>query len=211
LQNYQAALRVRSALADEDPNNAEAQRDLSISHLKIGTLLDKSGDTKAALAQYRESLRLDTGLAGRDPGNGQAQMDSAEDDEYIAKMLVKLGDLPGALASEDRARQLRELIAARDDKNAEVRDYLAGNYQQLGTIDSQLAKETGNAEYERDACQWYRRGLDVMLDLQKRGALGPDDIEDMKTITAETSKCEAALKSAKPRSQQTNIASSDRK
>jgi eukaryotic-like serine/threonine-protein kinase len=211
LQNYRAALRVRSTLADEDPNNAEVQRDLSLSHVKMGNLLNRSGDTKAALAQYRESLQIDTGLSERDPGNGQAQTDRAGDDEYIGQMLVKLGDLPEALASEDRARELRESVAAKDDKNVEVRGDLAANYQELGTIDGQLAKKTGNVQYERDACQWYQHSVDMMRDLQQRGALGPDDIQNMKTIAAETSKCEAAFKPAGPPSQQTNIASTDRK
>jgi eukaryotic-like serine/threonine-protein kinase len=210
LQNYQAALRVRSALADEDPNNAEVQRDLSISHVKIGNLLDRSGDTKAALSQYRESLQIDSALSERDPGNGQAQTDRAGDDEYIAKMLMKLGDLPEALANEDRARELRESVAARDDRNVEVRGDLAANYQDLATLDTQLAKKTGNSQYQSDACQWYQRGLAVMRDLQQRGALEPDDLQNMKAIDAQVSKCEAAQKAA-ARASQTNIAAADRK
>jgi hypothetical protein len=38
----------------------------------------------------------------------------------------------------------------------------------------------------------------VMRDLQQRGALGKDDMEDMKTIGFEVSKCETMLKAIAP-------------
>jgi eukaryotic-like serine/threonine-protein kinase len=194
LQNYQAALDVRAALGDADPNNAEVQRDLFISHEKIGNLLDRSGDTAGALAQYRQSLGIGSRLAEGDPGSAEEQLDCAESHDNISRMLMKAGDLSGALVSESRARELREGVAAKDEKNVEVRSDLAATYQQLGTISDMLAKKSGNPQYVRDGCGWYAHGLDVMRDLQQRGALGKDDLEDLKTIGLEVSKCETALK-----------------
>jgi serine/threonine protein kinase len=196
LENYQDALQARAAIADVDPNNAEIQRDLSISHEKIGNVLARSGDTAGALAQYRQSLSIDTKLAERDPGSGQAQLDCAASHENIGKMLMAAGDLAGALASEDDARELRERVASKDEKNIEVRDDLATNYQLLGTVSAMLEKKSGNRQYAIEACRWYGRGLEVMRDLEKRGALGKDDVEDMKNIATEVSKCETGGKVA---------------
>jgi serine/threonine protein kinase len=198
LRNYQTALEVRAAIADADPNNAEIQRDLSISHEKIGNLLARSGDTAGALAQYRQSLGIDTRLSDGDPGNAQEQLDCAESHEDISRMHMKAGDLSGALVSENHARVLRESVAAKDEKNAEVRSYLAGTYQQLGVISTLLGQKSGNPQYVRDGCNWYGQGLEVMRDLQQRGALGKDDMEDMKTIGFEVSKCETMLKAIAP-------------
>ena len=194
LQNYQAALRVRAAIADEDPNNAEILRDLSISHEKIGNMLARSGNAAGALAQYRQSLDIDTGLSEHDPDNAQARLDCAASHENIGKLLMKAGDLSGAVSSEDHARELRESVAAKDEKNVEVRSDLAANYEQLGTVNTMLAKKSGSPQYVREACHWYGRGLEVLRELQQRGALDQDDSAEMKSLAVEVSKCEPALK-----------------
>jgi tetratricopeptide (TPR) repeat protein len=175
-----------------DPNNAEIQRDLSISHEKIGNILVRSGNAAGALAEYRQSLNIDTRLSEGDPDNAQAQLDRASSQENIGKLLVSEGDLSGALASQDRARELRERVAAKDEKNVEVRGDLAADYEQLGTTNGLLGKKSGNPQYLRDACRWYERGLEVLRDLQKRGTFDQDDAEQMKDITAEASKCDLA-------------------
>jgi eukaryotic-like serine/threonine-protein kinase len=211
LRNYQTALEARTAIADADPNNAEVQRDLSVSHEKIGNLLARSGDTAGALAQYRQSLGIDTRLADGDPGNAQEQMDCADSHEDISRMLMKAGDLAGALASEDHARILREAVAAKDERNAQVRSDLAATYQQLGSIGDLLAKKSGNRQYTRDACNWYGHGLEVMRDLQQRGALGKDDLEDLKTITLEVSKCETVPKATGPAPQTADFPADSKK
>jgi tetratricopeptide (TPR) repeat protein len=95
LQNYQAALRVRAAIAAADPNNAEIQRDLSISHEKIGNILAQSGNAAGALAQYRQSLNIDTRLSEHDPDNAQARLDCAASHENIGQLLMRAGDLAG--------------------------------------------------------------------------------------------------------------------
>jgi eukaryotic-like serine/threonine-protein kinase len=197
LKNYQTALELRAALADADPNNAEVQRDLSISHEKIGNLLDRSGNPTGALAQYRQCLVIDTRMAEGDPGSAQEQSDCAETHENISRMLIKLGDLTGALVSENLARELREGVAAKDQKNVVVRGDLAANYQELGEISDKLAKKSANPQYAREGCNWYERELDVMHDLQQRGALDKD-AEDLKKTSMEVSKCEAALKALGP-------------
>jgi eukaryotic-like serine/threonine-protein kinase len=211
LHNYQQALELRSAIADADPNNAEVQRDLSISHEKIGNMLARSGDTAGALAQYRQSLSIDTRLAEGDPGDAQGQLDCAESHENVSRMLMKAGDLSGALTSEDHARELRENVAARDQKNTEVRSDLAATYQQLGSIGDLLAKKSGNAQYTRDACNWYGHGLEVMRDLQQRGALGKDDLEDLKTVSLEVSKCETVPKATVPAPQTADFPADSKK
>jgi serine/threonine protein kinase len=211
LHNYQQALELRSAIADADPNNAEVQRDLSISHEKIGNMLARSGDTAGALAQYRQSLSIDTRLAEGDPGDAQGQLDCAESHENVSRMLMKAGDLSGALTSEDHARELRENVAAKDQKNTEVRSDLAATYQQLGSIGDLLAKKSGNGEYTRDACKWYGHGLELMRDLQQRGALGKDDLEDLKTVSLEVSKCETVPKAAEPAPQTADFPADSKK
>jgi hypothetical protein len=203
-------LDIRAALADADPNNAEVQRDVSISHEKIGNLLDRSGNPAGALAQYRQCLVIDTRMAENDPGSAQEQSDCAETHENISRMLIKLGDLTGALVSENLARELREGVAAKDEKNVVVRGDLAANYQELGEISDMLAKKDANSEYARDGCSWYERELDVMHDLQQRGALDKD-AEEVKKASMEVSKCETAMKAMGPAPQTAHFSADNKK
>ena len=69
LTAYRAALAIAETLARRDPGNTEWQRDLSVSHDKIGDVLLSQGDLDGALAAYRAALAIRETLARRDPGN----------------------------------------------------------------------------------------------------------------------------------------------
>jgi tetratricopeptide (TPR) repeat protein len=56
-----------SNLAAADPSNAGWQRDLSVSHDRIGDVLLAQGDLAGALKAYRESLAVAARLAAADP------------------------------------------------------------------------------------------------------------------------------------------------
>jgi hypothetical protein len=62
-------------LAASDPGNAGWQRDLSVSHNKLGDVQSAQGDLTAALASYRASLDIRARLAASDPGNAGWQRD----------------------------------------------------------------------------------------------------------------------------------------
>src|SRR5262245_65835989 len=62
-------------LAAQDPGNAGWQRDLSVSHIKVGDVLIAQGDGAGALAAYRASLGIRERLAAQDPGNAAWQRD----------------------------------------------------------------------------------------------------------------------------------------
>jgi hypothetical protein len=185
---------VRTRLAAADSKNAEVQRDLSISHEKIGNMLVRSGDQAGALAQYRQSLTIDTKLQETDPDNAQARLDCASSHEKIGELQMSSGDLAGALASEDQARLLREWVALKDQKNVDVRGDLVLNYKQLGAVNAALAKKSGNPRNWTVARGWYVRALDTLRDLQQRGALDADGAEEMKSTTAELANCDSALR-----------------
>ena len=73
LASYQACLAISERLAKADPNNAGWQRDLSVSHDKIGDVLEAQGNLKAALETYRNSLTISKALVAKDGSNKQWQ------------------------------------------------------------------------------------------------------------------------------------------
>src|SRR5207249_12284066 len=65
----------RSSDLERDPANTDWQRDLAVSHNKIGDALVE-GDP-GELAAYRQGLVISEALAARDPANTQWQTDVA--------------------------------------------------------------------------------------------------------------------------------------
>ena len=68
LTSYQASLEIFERLAKADPGNAGWQRDLSVSHDKIGDVQRAQGDLAAALTSYQASLAIRDRLAESGPG-----------------------------------------------------------------------------------------------------------------------------------------------
>ena len=68
---------IRERLAEADPSNAGWQRDLSVSHEKIGDVLDADGDIDSAIDAYEKSLVIAQSLTDRFPDHAQFQSDLA--------------------------------------------------------------------------------------------------------------------------------------
>jgi hypothetical protein len=81
-------LKVRQARAAADPGNAGHQRDLTVSHNKLGDLAVTLSDTTTAEQHFRTALAIAERLATTDPGNAQYRSDLA----YVRTRLAALGD-----------------------------------------------------------------------------------------------------------------------
>ena len=64
-------------MAEKDPSNAQAQRDLSISFNKLGDHLVREGELPQARKLFEDCLRIRKTLAEKDPSNAEAQRDLA--------------------------------------------------------------------------------------------------------------------------------------
>ena len=65
------SLDIARKLAAQDPGNAEAQRDVSVSLERLGDVKLQGGEQAGALAAYQESLDIRRKLAAQDPGNAR--------------------------------------------------------------------------------------------------------------------------------------------
>jgi tetratricopeptide (TPR) repeat protein len=121
-----AAARLR-AIADD----SDAQRDLSVSHDKIGGVLVAQGDGPEALAAYRKGLAIAEALAGRDPANTQWQTD-------VVVLCAKLGTLAHAQNAEMRRDSLLRGRGILLELKAEGR--LLPNQDWIAWFDDQLSQ-----------------------------------------------------------------------
>jgi hypothetical protein len=105
-------LAIAERLAAADPGNAGWQRDLSVSHNKVGDVLRAQGDLAAALVRYRAGLAIRQRLAAADPGNAGWQHDVALSLQRLGLVAAQTGDAAEALAQWRRGLAIMEKLVA---------------------------------------------------------------------------------------------------
>lgn len=82
-------------MAKADPGNASWQRELSVSHEKIGDVTIAQGKPVGALASHQASLDIAARLAKADPSNAVWQRDLSVSHERIGNLQGMQGNLMG--------------------------------------------------------------------------------------------------------------------
>ena len=77
----------------------DGQRDISVSHDKIGDVLRDASDLDAALSSYSDGRTIVEKLVERDPLDTQLQRDLSVSNAKIGNVLREQGDLEAALAA----------------------------------------------------------------------------------------------------------------
>ena len=104
-------------LAAADPANTGWQRDLSISHNKLGDVAVAAGDLAAARAAYQASQDIRTRLAAADPANTEWQRDLSISHGKLGDVAVAAGDLTAARTAYQASLDIAARLAAADPAN----------------------------------------------------------------------------------------------
>ena len=134
LTSYQASLGIAERLAKADPDNAGWQRDLSVSHNKIGDVQVAQGNLPAALTSYQASLGIRERLARADPDNAGWQRDLSVSRDKIGDVQVAQGNLPAALTSYQASHDIFERLARADPGNAGWQRDLSVSHEKIGDV-----------------------------------------------------------------------------
>jgi tetratricopeptide (TPR) repeat protein len=134
LDSYNAARAIADRLAKADPGNAGWQRDLSVSHERIGDVLRAQGNLPAAFASYQASLAIRDRLATVDPGNTGWQRDLSVAHNKIGDVLRAQGNLPAALASYRASLAIADHLARADPGNAGWQRDLSVSHERIGDV-----------------------------------------------------------------------------
>jgi serine/threonine protein kinase/predicted negative regulator of RcsB-dependent stress response len=85
-KQYERAKDLARRVAEADPRSTQAQSDLSLALTRVGDVLLRQRETKAALDSYKEGLGISRKLVEADRGSALAQRE-------LAVALIKLGDV----------------------------------------------------------------------------------------------------------------------
>jgi tetratricopeptide (TPR) repeat protein len=86
LRDIHSALSGFGGIADQDPDNMEARRDIANAQKNLGWILGEAGQLKEALQANREALAIYEQVRGADPS-------SQEDAGYIAEVQSRIAAL----------------------------------------------------------------------------------------------------------------------
>jgi tetratricopeptide (TPR) repeat protein len=128
LAAYRADLAVSEKLVATDPRNTEWQRDLSISHERLGAILVKTGRRPEALDAYRRTLTIRERLAAADPGNALWQTDLV----LALFQVARLGDNPRANLT--RALEITQRLDREGKLSADQRRWIDSIVQELAKL-----------------------------------------------------------------------------
>ena len=142
------------ARAGADPTNADWQRDLSMSHLKLGDVAVAAGDLAAARAAYQATLDIAARLAAADPANTLWQRDLSISHLKLGDVAVAAGDLAAARAAYQATLDIAARLAAADPANTGWQRDLSVSHNRLGDV----AVAAGDLAAARAA---YQATLDI--------------------------------------------------
>ena len=135
LRAYTTAQKAAAAgLAAGDPGNTEWQRDLSVSHDRIGDVQAVQGDSAAALRSYQASLAIAERLAAGDPRNTEWQRSPSVSHDKIGSVQAAQGDSAAALKSYKASLTIRERLAASDSRNTGWQRDLSVSHDRIGSV-----------------------------------------------------------------------------
>jgi tetratricopeptide (TPR) repeat protein len=103
--------------AAADPANTQWQRDLSVSHNRLGNLAVTAGDLTAARTAYQGSLDIAARLTAADPANTQWQRDLSISHTNLGGLAAAAGDIVAARTAYQASLDIAERLAASDPAN----------------------------------------------------------------------------------------------
>src|SRR5579859_5386113 len=199
-QNGEAAEAARKsavilqALSQADPANTTLRNYLAGSQRLLGGSLEEEGHFSESLESYRQAQKIyETDMAA-DPADAFSRRLVGFTQVRIGEVLVK--EKKAMMALEELRKALRifqELAKAAPSSNYVSHNF--GNvYAGMGDAYAALAADSNvpvarQRQHWREACSWYRKSMDIRLNLQRQGELTSSDTEELNQVAKQVAKC----------------------
>jgi tetratricopeptide (TPR) repeat protein len=182
---YGEAFETAAALAAEAPASLEFQRDLSVSHQKLGMLAADRGDSEAAGRHFLASREIRERLVSLAPRDPTREWDLAGSLDRLGQLALDTGDLAAARREFTALAAVMQRLTAIDPANLDWRRDLAIAEQKVGCLEAR-GGDRAAAERHLDASiailtdlvatdglnrQWQ---WDLAASLRHRGAVAAD-------------------------------------
>jgi tetratricopeptide (TPR) repeat protein/tRNA A-37 threonylcarbamoyl transferase component Bud32 len=134
ITSYRKALAIRESVLRGDPANAQSQRELFQTHLRLSDALMATGNLKDAVGQVKEMLPIAEKLAADDPNNLANRRNLASAYLDYGWKRSGLGDWKDGLGECRKATAMLESIVATDPSDKRTRRILAIAYERVAEL-----------------------------------------------------------------------------
>jgi len=136
IASYQKSLAIREAVLRADPSNANAQREVFITRLRLSDALMWTGDLKGSVEQVKQMLAVAQKLSAADPNNLINQRNLASAYLDYGWKRSGLGDWKGGLEDCRKGAATLESLAAAHPSDKRIRRTLAIAYERVAELES---------------------------------------------------------------------------
>ncbi len=171
-----------TARAAADPTNTDWQRDLTVSHHRVGDLAQARGDLTSAAEHHQTSLDIAARLASADPTNTDWQRDLTVSHDKVGDLAQARGDLTSAAEHYQTSLDIAARLAAADPTNTGWQRDLTVSHDRVGDLAQARGDLTSAAEH-------YQTSLDIAARL---AAADPTNTEWRDLIRISQQKVEQA-------------------
>jgi tetratricopeptide (TPR) repeat protein len=143
--HYQAGMDIRKKLTELDLSNTQFQRDVSVSHDKVGDLQLRLGNSAPALAHYQASMKINKKLTELDPSNTQFQRDVSVSHDKLGNLQLLLGKTAPALVNYQASVKIRKKFIKLDPGNSQFQYDLLLSYMNIARVHAKEGNYTSAA------------------------------------------------------------------
>ncbi|AOK56543.1 hypothetical protein WT15_20225 [Burkholderia stagnalis] len=166
-ESYLKALSIQKSLVAKDGENAEWQRELASTHIRIGDLEMRQRRLEKAEANYTVARLIYTDLAKIDPKNKDFKRLLAISERKVGVALSGRKESERALEPLHRSIQLSEELIRETPTNAEWRADLAITYWRLGSV--------ARGQSIEDRMKYLKMSIEIFNYLESKGQLWPSE------------------------------------
>jgi tetratricopeptide (TPR) repeat protein len=161
---YEEALGIARELAAETPASLEWQRDLSVSHQKLGMLAAEEGDADAARRHFREAQSIRQRLVTLAPDDPTRLWDLAGIEDRLGELAFEQGDLESGREHFAELRRLVGDLVAIEPASVEWRRGLAITLRKLGDLERRADSPAVAREHYAEALALAERLFEELRD-----------------------------------------------
>ncbi|MDQ4120629.1 MAG: protein kinase [Acidobacteriota bacterium] len=169
------ALKVAEATAEKDRADIQAQHNLAKSYSRLGVTSSNLKKLPEAVSYCEKALASFSELEWSQPKNLTYKADLGRAFTRLGDARYKQRDFAGSLEAFEKSALMFEQTAQADSQNTLSRRDAAQAYKNVGNIYRDLAKGSRGGEYSDKAKAAYQKALDILLQLDARGALAEVD------------------------------------
>jgi tetratricopeptide (TPR) repeat protein len=167
LREYRKYLRISERLASSNPGNVVWQRDMAVSHERVGGALAAQGDLDGAAREFQAGVQIMERLASSDSSNFHWRLDLTTLHRGIGSVLEAKGDLVGALSEYQLCVPINERLSSSAPRNVAYQKDAVYTYLRMAEINEKMGQS--------DAVVWWRKAYEQLSAMKQRGIMLPTD------------------------------------